>query len=263
MNAPFAYSSATPVLAWMVSDYVDLTGAQRDFVRERIARAFAWHRAEELPEFRRFLETVLVQTRNDISVDEARSDYRDLRERYHRMLARLVPDLAEFLLQLDPGQVAQLEARLAEDNRKWLRDTTRGTPAERLERRVDRALLHVQEFTGRLDDAQKDLVARHIGSIGDAVPEQLADRRYRNAEVVAIARTKPQRAQAVAALHHLLVETDSWRPSGYMNKIEARGEKLFEMVAELSATLTPAQREHFRHRVRGLMRDISQLTASS
>ena len=263
MNVAFAYSNATPVLTWMVADYVDLSAVQRDFVRERLTRAFAWHRADELPEYRRFLETVLRQAEDNITVDEARADYRDLRARYRHLVERVLPDIADFLIQLDPEQAAQMERKFAEDNRKMVSDSTRGTPAERFERRLKRAVEHLEEFTGTLSDAQCDLVARHLGAIGDAFEERLADRRYRQAETLALVRNKVSRGEATVVLRRLLLQPESWRPPEYVKKLQAREERQFEMVAALSATLSAEQRAHFQKRVRGFMRDISGLTASS
>ena len=85
-NAAFAYSNAAPALTWWVADYVELSPAQRDFVSERITRAFAWHRADELPAYRRFLEAVLRQAEDNFTVEEVRADYRDVRERYARLV---------------------------------------------------------------------------------------------------------------------------------------------------------------------------------
>src|SRR5690349_1760076 len=62
-NAPLAYKNLPPLLAWMVDDYVDVHGNQKEWVRDRIERVMEWHRAHELPEYRRFLERVLVETR--------------------------------------------------------------------------------------------------------------------------------------------------------------------------------------------------------
>jgi hypothetical protein len=262
-NAAFAYSNATPVLTWLVADYVELSSAQREFVRERLTRAFAWHRADELPEYRRFLETVLRQSEDNISVDEARADYRDLRARYLRLLERVLPDVADFLIQLDSGQAAQMERKFAEDNRKMVKEFARGTGAERLERRVKRYFDHIEEFTGTLDDAQREMVARQVAAIEDPADERLADRRYRQSATVALVRNKLPREETIAALRRLLVQPETWRAPAYSAKIRAREEKLFDMVATLSATLTPEQRAHFRKRVAGLMQDISELTASS
>jgi hypothetical protein len=260
-NAAFAYSNATPVLTWLVDDYVDLSGAQRDFVRERLTRAFAWHRADELPEYRRFLEKVLRQADDNITVDEARADYRELRARYARLLDRVLPDVADFLIQLDPDQAVQMERKFAEDNKKAVKEATRGSPAERFERRLKRTYDNLEEFTGTLNDSQRELVARHMSSMEDNYQERLADRRYRQAETLALVRNKPSRDEAVAVLRRILVQPETWRSAEYMAKLQAREEKLFEMVAGLSATLNAEQRAHFQRRVRGFMNDISGLTA--
>ena len=263
MNAAFAYSNATPVLTWMVSDYVDLSGPQREFVRERLARAFAWHRADELPEYTRFLESALRQVEDNLSVEEVRADYRELRVRYYRLLERVLPDLADFILQLDSEQAAQMERKFAEDNRKMVSEATRGPAAARFERRVKRVLDHLEEFVGPLDAAQRELVARHMGSMEDAYEERVADRRYRQSELVALVRARPARAEAVAVLRRLLVQPETWRSPEYLKKLKAREEKLFGMLAALSATLSAEQRAYLQKRVRGFMRDISELAAGS
>ena len=61
-NAAMAYSNLGPMLTWMVDDYVDLDGAREDWVRVRIDRVLAWHRAEELPRYRALLETMLAKS---------------------------------------------------------------------------------------------------------------------------------------------------------------------------------------------------------
>ena len=263
MNAGLAYSNATPVLTWMVSDYVDLSGAQRDFVRDRLSRAFAWHRADELPEFRGLLEKVLRDSEDGITADEARAAFRSLRERYDRLVERLLPDVADLLLKLDAGQAAQMERAFAEDNRKMMKEAARGTPGERFERRVKRALEHFEEFTGPLGEAQAGLVAKHLAAMEDTFDERLADRRYRQAQAVAIARARPARDDAIAALRRLLVDTDTWRAAEYRKKLASREEKMVQLLAALSATLSPQQRSHFDKRVRGFMRDITELTATN
>lgn len=262
-NAAFAYTNATPVLTWLVADYVDLTDAQREFVRKRLKKAFAWHRADELPDYRRFLESVLRQAEDHITVDEARADYRDLRWRYARLLERVLPDIAEFLAQLDSEQAMHMERKFAEDNRKVLREATRGTEAERMERRVKRYVENITQFTGPLDASQRELVARHVTAVVDPVEERLADRRYRQAATLALVRTKPPREEAVAVLRRLLVDTETWRSREYMEKLHGREERLFEMVSALSATLSAEQRAFFQKRVRGFMSDIAELTAAS
>ncbi len=262
-NAAFAYLSAPPVLTWMVGDYVDMSDGQKNWVRDRMLRAFAWHRAQELPEYRRFFEQVLDKAKDTITVEEARHDYTQLRAYYNRALERLLPDLADFLLQLDPDQLTQMQEKFDKDNRKIVSDSREGTAEERREKRVKRYLDNIQEFTGRLTQEQRELVTGRVNALGEFTDERVADRRFRQREILALMRTQPSRERVITELKRLLIETEAWRRPDYLAKLRGRDQQLFEMVAALSATLSAEQRAHFQERVRGIMRDITELTAST
>ena len=261
-NVPMAYNNAPPMVAWMVADYVDMSDDQKDFVRDRVSRAFAWHRAQELPEYRAFFERVLVQAQDNISVEEAATAHRELRDYYHRALERLLPDMAEFLVGLDSLQAKQMEQRFNKDNRRMVGDANGGTPGERREKRLDRFLTHLEQFVGSLDDSQRAMVAAYIAGQSELIDERLADRRYRQAGVLRLVHSKPPRDEAVAELRRLFIDTEDWRNSDYQRKLRARDRQLFELISKLSASLSPEQRTAFQRRVRGFMRDITEITAS-
>jgi Family of unknown function (DUF6279) len=262
-NAALAYANATPVLAWMVGDYVEMSDVQKGWVRERLAKTLAWHRARELPEYHRFLDWALARAVEGFSVEDARTAHRELRARYHRLLEHVLPDMAEFLLQLDAEQAAQLERRFAEENREIVRESVQVTSQERQARRTRKYLDHIEEWTGRLSDTQRDLVSVRVDAFPELMEEWLGDRRYRQAEALALVRSKPSREQAIARLKLLLVDTETWRRPDLLKRMRERDAQLFEMIAALSATLSPEQRAHLQERLRGFMRDITELTAAT
>ena len=101
-----------------------------------------------------------------------------------------------------------------------------------------------------------------FAAFGQFPEDQLADRRYRQTEILALVRARPPRDRMVEQLRRLLVQTDSWRRPEYRDKVRVRDERLFELVAELGATLSPEQRAAMRERVRRFMRDVTELTAA-
>ena len=261
-NVALAYNNAPPMVSWMLADYVDMSDDQKEFVRDRVGHAFAWHRAQELPEYRAFFERVLAQAEDSISVEEAAADHRDLRAYYHRALERLLPDMAEFLGGLDSLQVKQMQRRFDKDNRKMVGDANDGEAAERQEKRLERFATHLEQFVGSLDDSQRAMVAAYIATQSEMVSERMADRRYRQAAIMKLVQAKPPRDEAIADLRRIFIDTESWRSAEYQKKLRARDRQLFELIAKLSASLTPEQRTAFRRRVRGFMRDITDITAS-
>ena len=258
-----AYLNATPLAMWYLASYVDMSGTQKEWARDRLARAIDWHRSEELPEYRRFLEKTLARFDEDVPVAEVREIHADARRYYHRMVERLLPDMAELLLQLDAAQLAHLEEKLDESNRKIVRESVKGTPAQRREKAVKKYIDQFEDWTGRLSDSQREIVARHVREMPDTIEERLGDRRYRQTEVLTLARARVGRDRMVAGLRKVLIDTESWRRPEYLAKIRERDNHIFAIVSELNRTLTPEQRGRVERKTRGYVRDISELSAAA
>jgi hypothetical protein len=261
-NVTMAYSNATPMLSWFVGDYVEMTDGQKDWVRERIAATMSWHRARELPEYRRLLESVAASAEGGFTVDEVRVTYRELNRNYMRLLEKVIPDIADFLLQLDSSQVERLERKFASDNAKFAKENVAPPPAERRERGARKLVEHLEQWLGPLDGAQRELVATRLAAMPENPDDRLATRRYRQSETMALLRAKADRERLIAGLRRLLIDADSWRGAESIRRQHARETQLFETLAALSATLTPAQREHLQQRLRGYVRTLTELSAS-
>ncbi|HYC35983.1 MAG TPA: DUF6279 family lipoprotein [Usitatibacter sp.] len=261
-NAALAYRNLPPMLTWMVDEYVELSGGQKDWVRDRVDRLMEWHRTRELPEYRRFLERVLAETNEPFTVAEIDAAYRDLRRHYRLLVEQALPDIADFMMQLDSVQVAQMEKKFATDNRKFVRESVKGTPDERRERRVKRFVQHLEGWLGDVTREQRELVERFYADIPDLVEERLADRKVRHLETLEMIRARGKREETIARLRRMLLQPDTWRRPEYLRKLEDRDQRFFQMFAALSATFTPAQRAHLQRRIRGYMQDITTLTAA-
>lgn len=258
-----AYDNAPFAAAWMVDDWFDLHDGQRDWVKERLARLHGWHRASEMPAYERLLAATAARAARGLSADDARQVHREMRALWLRLVRRAIPDMAEFLLQLHPEQVVFLARKFDEDNERTVRESVRGTPQERLERRQKRFLERIEDWTGRLAPAQRDVVRARVAAMGDLTDEWLGDRRFRQSETIALLRSKPTRAQLEAGLTRLLVESDSWRRPEYVAKMKARDEQVFAMVADLDATLTAEQRGRLHRRLAGYAADAAYLAVAN
>jgi hypothetical protein len=262
-NAAFAYGNLGSMLTWMVDDYVDIDGAREDWVRARLDRVVAWHRAEELPRDRAFLESVRAKSEAPFRVEDIAAHQREVRAGYYRVMEQVIPDTAEFLATLGPDEIARIERKFADDNRRFVRDSVRGTPDERLERRISRFIGHLESWVGPGAGAPRALVHERYRELADHSEQLLGERRFRQTELLALVRAKPPRPQMEAGLRRIYVETDSWRNPEYAQKLRERDLKVHTMIADLSATLSERQRAALQKRIRGFLRDISNLTATS
>ena len=143
-----------------------------------------------------------------------------MRALYHRVVRKAIPDMADFLLQLHPEQVAYLERKFAEDNRRVVKESVKGTPQERLAARAGRYVDRVEDWTGRLSAAQRDLVRARVAAMQDLTDEWLGDRRFPPGRDDRPAARAPLARGMIAALTRLLVDTDSWRRPEYVAKLQ-------------------------------------------
>lgn len=257
-----AYINAPPLALWYIGGYVNLNDQQKSLVKDRLTRAIAWHRQAELPQYQRSIEALIAKVDMKVSVDEARATYGLARDYYHRSVEHLLPDVADVLLMLDPQQIAQIEKKLADDDRKLVKESVKGTAEDRRMKRSQRFVEQFEEWTGTLSSAQREIVIRGTLGLSDNTEERLGDRRYRQTEIVELIRKRPAREQMIATLRKLLIDTESWRRPEYTKKLRERDEHLIAVVSELSATLTPEQRQSVQRKMRGYVKDISSITAS-
>ncbi len=256
-----AYNNAGFVLTHMVDDYFDLTGGQEDWVRERLGRVLAWHRASELPEYDRFLRETLARTERTFTEDDARWAYTSLRAYYLRMVEQLIPDAADFLLQLDGEQARHFERRFHEESEKIAREQAKPDRGEREARRAKRLVETFESYTGKLSPGQRQLVITRANATPDTTLFRLEDRRERQRQLAELVRAKLPKPQMEAGLRRILVDTGSWRDPAYVAAMKQREERFFEMVAAVAATLTPEQRGNVQAKLRSYQREVSSLLA--
>jgi LPS O-antigen subunit length determinant protein (WzzB/FepE family) len=173
----------------------------------------------------------------------------------------MLPDLADFVLQIDEEQLAQVEKKFAEDNKKLVKESVKGAADERRERLAKKYVDQFEEFTGRLTREQREIVTNAVARFPELTEERLGDRRYRQLEAMGLVRSKAPREKVVAELKRLLIDTESWRRPEYVKKMRERDELMFAAVSELSATLTAEQRTQLQRKLRGYVKDISEIVA--
>lgn len=258
-----AYSNATPILSWMIDDYFDLNDTQKDWVRERTERLVQWHRSSELPDYERYLQSLLVMSERPFTAADAGRTYQSGRALYYRLAEKLLPDMADFLLKLDAEQLAAVEKNLATANARLARDILKGTPEERLKRRTRKFIGYFEDYFGRLSVQQAALVSTRVLAMPEIGEEWMADRKRRQQETLKLVRNKGTREQTIAGLRLVIFEMDTLRSPEYVAQLKQRDAHIFEMIASLSETSTAEQRNKLQKKIRGFLADVAYLMVAS
>lgn len=253
------YRSADLVLSHYADDYLNLDSRQLARWEPRLKTALAAHRAEELPKLAAFFDEAWKASLSGFDersatclATGAEAIYRD----HARIAVRLA---APLLAELSPKQIDALERRfaveLADDQPKPGTD-----PAHEKRKRMRRYAKATEEWTGKLEPPQQEVVIQVVGRMPDTSQDMLDYRTRKRAELIALLRTGADEARVQAFLSDWLVEFRDMPPA-----LEQAGKETLkgveELLIRLGAALDQKQREQLQRRLKDMRDDLLELQA--
>ena len=234
-----AYDNADTFLRWQANSYFDFEGEQSDELDRRLAAALAWHRAKALPQYARLAEEASARMLRGVKREDLEWGYDSVKAQVGETLGAAAAEIATMLDGLSADQIAHLDQRMAEDNRKFVKEQVQGTVEERHQRRVKRNVERLEEWFGTLDEAQVGRVQSYSARAPFSAELRDRDRRRRQAELLAMLRAK----EAKQRLVQWTVAWNQGREPAYAEAARQTEAEYFDLLLDLDRMLTPAQRE--------------------
>lgn len=257
----FLYNSADTLVRWALDDYVDLTTEQQKQFDADLDVLLDWHRRDELPLYREFIESSLSALDDGVTIDEAIVISDSIDEAANRLQVKLVDlllnsaeglnesQIQDFLAELDRQQEDYAEERLTRDDRAYADDA-----ANSLNRLAKRLL-------GRLNDDQNALIearSRELLRI-DRLWHQ--DRAVWGAQLRAILESRSPGWQT--EIRVLGDSRSEARTPAYVAGIEHNGDIILSLLVDTINGRTDRQDRRMRRFLDDLIADIDALTASN
>lgn len=200
----FAYNQAPTLSYWWIDRHVDLDEAQTVKTREDLDAFFQWHRSQELPAYASLLRQWQAMAVDSVSPAQACVQFEDIRLRLDRAAAATVEPFARLALQLSPAQLENLKKQQAESNEDFEKDFLRGSPEQRLNKRLDKAIDRSESFYGKLSAAQRELL-RELLQKSPFDPQRTQSERLRRQadllQTVRDAQATPAKAEQLVREH--------------------------------------------------------------
>jgi hypothetical protein len=253
----FAYENADSYVRWKVASYVDLEGDAAEEADDRIDEFHAWHRKNELPKYVKLAREASRRFADGLSREDAVWGYDSVRVQARESLRKAAELAAPLLDRLTLEQVAQIERRLAEDNRQFYRTNLRGSERERRSRRTKLMVERLEDWVGKLTQAQVERVREYVERTPAIDELRDRDRKRLQREVIAIIRAR----SAQKNLPEHVAHWERNREPGFVAALETWREQYFTFLVDLDRTLTPEQRARVLATLRRYTEDIEALAA--
>lgn len=256
-----------PLLArWWLDRYVDFDDAQLPVVKDSLAQWFAWHRSTQMPDYAQLLARLREEAAQPASAEQMCRWGDELRRRAVLASEALLPQAARVVPLLTAAQIEELQTRFDKRNADFRKRIVQPRPQERLRESTKRTVERIEDFYGRLDAAQRQLVAASLEASPFDADAWYAQREAQQREILAtLRRLHAERADreralaALRALHARLTEPPAADPQSAAQRLLRHN---CEFAARLHNSTTPAQRQHLRDKLGGWEGDVRVLAAT-
>jgi hypothetical protein len=250
-----AYDNADTYLLFRANSYLDLDAKGSDELDERIDEFFAWHRRTALPQYARLSEEAAKRVTRGLSREDLVWGYDSLVAQARQSLRFAAERVAPLLDRLTPQQVAYMEKRFAEDNRKFAREYLRGSEAEKRKRRTKRLEERLEDWVGNLSSVQAEKVKQFSERMPLYDELRAKDRQRMQAEFVDMIRKR----EAQKRLPDWIANWDHGRDPAHLAASERFRQEYLALLLELDKTLVPEQRNRAAATLRRYAEDFRVL----
>jgi hypothetical protein len=249
------YESADSFVRWKANGYVDLADADSAELDERIDAFHAWHRAVALPRYAQLAEEAARRVGDGLSQADLVWGYDSLVAQGGESLRAAAEHVAPLLDRVGAEQLRHIERGFAEDNRRFAKDYLRGSEEDRRKRRVRRTVERLEDWVGRLSEAQLARVQQYAERVPAIDEMRDADRRRLQAGFLQIVRERKARER----LPGFAAAWQANRDPAYAAASEAFRREFHALLLDIDRTLTPEQRARAVARLRGYAADFAAL----
>jgi hypothetical protein len=260
------YNNSDDLIYWWLDGYADLQGEQKQFTRDALSDLQRWHRQQQLPEYVALLKRMQAMAPNDITPAQVCAVTEDMKDSFIRVLRHIEPASAQLSTQLSAEQLRSVRKRFDKTNKTWKEDWLDPDADARLRYRMKQATSRLEDFYGRLEKPQREVLQQWISSSIFDPALSYAERERRQADTLQTLQrmaqegaspNKPEQAQALLrGLTERSFNSPNERARTYNR---ALWQENCEGFAKLHNSTTPAQRQRMVEALRGYEQDFKTL----
>lgn len=249
------YNRLDTLVHFQIGRLVDLNQSQRAAFDSRFDQLWDWHRRSQLPLYARELRELAAAAAAPIGVDQLRR-YSEQTRRHVDLATQesLRVAAAPTLAALDDEQVHELLAAVEKRAGKDAAKQRKLDDAQWRKRRINEAVDRLDDWAGAVTTAQRERIALWAAAQQRPAPDPQAERRREFAELMKT-RHQPGFEQRL--------QRYTFEP--FQGEAEAANrpetEASLQLLADLSASLTPEQRRYLQRKFTDMAAQLDVLVA--
>jgi hypothetical protein len=257
------YQQGDHLAYWWIDQYVDVADNQEELTKEAIARFFAWHRKDQLPEIAGLLRRAKTEVQLPVNSQQVEQIQDDVQRLARAAYDKTLPDVADLLLTLTPDQIDRMRDKFKDGNEKYAKKFMRGTTDKQVDARYDKVMDYAKLIYGRFSSEQEAAIRKAVQPVVLEQEARYQERIKRQQAWLALAQKvqtqHPSKDQVMAMLRQF---GDQWqKPPGRERaaNYEAANDAGVALTVAVANMTTPEQKKHAAERFQGWIDDAQSL----
>lgn len=257
----FAYQQAPNYVAGKLDEAFDLDEVQSAALDERLQRFFAWHREQELRQYRAVLQRAARDSSDGIRAEEFLRVHDEIRAAWRRAVDKAIDNVGDLALTLTPAQIASYEAYYEERSERY-REYQEMSVQQREDYRLTRNLERLEQWLGDFDEFVRDRVSDRLRQLPDNYEPWIRYRDARHRELVAALQDAQRTGLDTTRLKAILIGPDTEYARAYAPARQAYWQAYAEALEDISGWIDTRQRARLVSRLEDYARIVDDLVSS-
>ena len=255
-----AYNNAPYLVGSEFEDAFDLSDTQLAQLDSRLQRFFAWHREEELMQYREFLDRAALVSADGITETEFLELQNDVMDARDRLLEKAIDSLGDLAVSLTPQQIASFEEYFMENSEKY-RDYLEKSEQERKAYRLDRDLERLEDWFGDFESSLEQKITARLTELPDIYPSWIEFREKRHKTLVSALRDSAGKGIDPQRLKEIMLNPDTDYARAFEPERQAYWQGYAAALADISSWLSDRQRQRAVTRLQKYASIIDRLSS--
>jgi hypothetical protein len=259
-STTFVYNRLDFILPWYLDDYVELDRAQETFLDAQLQPFLAWHRSEELPRYTQILDDIARRLDGPLTGQDVAAISLEFEQAWFRLEGRSLEWLLALGERLTEEQVQQFLDELWEQQEEYQKKYLERSDREYHDDSYDSLLDSVQDYLGRLDKSQKQLLQTASDELLRSDATWLRERAAWLQRLGVMMRREPGWQQAIRDAVQQRSETVS---VDYLELYEHNLAVIHSALAQVLNSRSEKQDQRLRKKLTNLREDLQILAAQA
>jgi hypothetical protein len=257
------YQQLPTLSYWWLDNYLSFSDAQTVRVKESLESLQRWHRQQELPLYASLINRTALISQGNIQAQDVCTLWSDGQARADRLVQEALRQTAPVVASISPRQLSHLARHFDLKNEEWEKQWLRGSPEERLKRRVNSATERFSDFYGDLTPAQSSLLQTQMTQSEWTAEWGLQQRKRQQQDMLATLQKIQQQSLSAAQLEaELFGVWQRWfmplqpTEAGQAQRLRTQA---CQNLVDLHNNTSAEQRQRAARRLRNYERDLQDL----